>query len=254
MRRAIKTLLLLTCLFLAGCLRTPWDYHQADMHINLGKAYLEANQYIPALKELLEAEKFTPSDARIHFHLGLAYHGLGSDDKAVTALKRAIDLNPAYSEAHNMLGIIYYNAGQWDMAIASFGSAVANLVYETPANALYNMGRAYHQKGEYPQAMSRYHEALRRAPNTVLAPIIFKDMGLASLAMGQTDEAVHHLKKALAGVPDYAEAQYWLAECSVRKKDLQEAIRRFQRLVESAPESEFGLKAQGRLNDLKQTK
>jgi tetratricopeptide (TPR) repeat protein len=255
-RRAVKTAtgILLVFLLLAGCLKTPWDYHQADMHMNLGKAYIEANQYIPALKELLEAEKYTPSDPRIHFHLGIAYHGIGVDDKAVAALKKAVDLKPEYSEAHNMLGILYYNTRQWDMAIASFERALANLVYETPANALYNMGRAYHQKGDYPQAMSRYQEALRRAPNTVLGPIIFKDMGVTSLAMGRVDEATLHLKRALADVPDYAEAQYWLAECSARKKDRAEAIRQFQALAERAPESEFGVKAQGRLNDLKQTR
>jgi tetratricopeptide (TPR) repeat protein len=255
-RRAAKawTVMMLTFLLLAGCLRTPWDYHQADMHMNLGKAYIEANQYVPALKELLEAEKYTPSDPRIHFHLGIAYHGMGVDDKAIAAFKRAIDLKPDYSEAHNFLGTLYYNAGQWDPAIASFDRALANLLYETPANALYNMGRAYHQKGDYPQAMSRYHEALRRSPNTVLAPIIFKEMGVTSLAMGQVNEAAQHLRKALALVPDYAEAQYWLAECSVKMKDWDEAGKQFQALAEKGPESEFGLKAQGRLNDLKQMK
>jgi Flp pilus assembly protein TadD len=98
-----------------GCLKTPWDYHQADIHMSLGMAYIEANQYTPALKELMEAEKYTPKDARIHFYLGIAYHGNGFSDKAVDAFKRAIDLKPDYSEAHNFLGIIYSNAGQWDM-------------------------------------------------------------------------------------------------------------------------------------------
>ena len=256
LQRLIKVspAILLISLLLMGCLKTPWDYHQADMHMNLGKAYIEANQYIPALKELLEAEKYTPDDARIHFYLGIAYHGNGIRDKAVDAFKTAIDLKPDYSEAHNFLGILYFNAGQWDMAIAAFNKALANIVYDTPAFALSNMGRAYYQKGDYATAMSKYHEALRREPNTVLMPIIANNMGLASLGMGRVDEAMQYFKQAIAAVPDYAEAQYWLAECYIKKKDWEEAKTQFQALVKTAPDSEFGLKAQNRLNDLKQMK
>jgi tetratricopeptide (TPR) repeat protein len=202
----------------------------------------------------MEAEKYTPKDARIHFYLGIAYHGNGFSDKAVDAFKRAIDLKPDYSEAHNFLGIIYSNAGQWDMAIASFNKALANIVYQTPAAALYNIGWAYNQKGDYPMAVSKYDEALRREPNTVLAPLIFKNMGLARVGMGQVNEAMYDFKQALAAVPDYAEAQYWLAECHIKKKDWEEAKTQFQALVKAAPDSEFGLKAQKRLNDLKQMK
>jgi type IV pilus assembly protein PilF len=253
LQRLIKVspAILLISLLLTGCLKTPWDYHQAGMHMNLGMAYIEANQYTPALKELLAAETFTPDDARIHFYLGIAYHGSGFSDKALDAFKRAIDLKPDYSEAHNFMGIIYSNAGQWDMAIAAFSKALANIVYNTPAAALYNMGWAYYQKGNYPMAVSKYDEALRREPNTVLAPLIFKNMGLARLGIGHVDEAMYDFKQALAAVPDYAEAQYWLAECHIRKKDWKEAKTQFQALVKTAPDSEFGLKAQNRLNDLK---
>jgi type IV pilus assembly protein PilF len=253
--RLIKAsiVILLAALLLLGC-KTPWDYEQAGTHVNLGMAYIEANQYNSALKELLEAEKYTPNDARIHFYLGIAYQGRGLSDKAIDAFKRAIELKPDYSEAHNYIGTIYLNAGQLDMAIASFNQALANIVYDTPANALYNMGWAYYKKGDYAMAMSKYHEALQREHNTVLMPIIAKNMGLASLALGQVDEAMRHLRKAIAVVPNYPEAQYWLAECHVRNKNWAEAKTQFQALAQAAPESEFGLKAKNRLNDLNQMK
>lgn len=255
-RRAAKawTVMMLTFLLLAGCLRTPWDYHQADMHMNLGKAYIEANQYVPALKELLEAEKYTPSDPRIHFYLGIAYQGRGLSDNAIAAFQRAIALKPDYSEAHNFLGILYSNAGQWDLAIAAFSKALDNIVYDTPAAALYNMGWAYYQKGDHATAMNKYQEAMSREPNTVLMPIIAKNMGLASLALGQVNEAMQYFRRAIAVVPNYSEAQYWLAECHVRNRNWEEARMQFQALVKAAPESEFGLKAKQRLNDLKQMK
>ena len=256
-RRTAKawTVMMLTFLLLSGCLRTPWDYHQADMHMNLGKAYIEANQYVPALKELLEAEKYTPNDARIHYYLGIAYHENGHNDKAIDAFKRAINLKPDYSEAHNFLGIIYSNAGQWDLAIASYNMALSNIIYNNPSFALNNMGKAYHQKGDYATAMNKYREALRREPNTVIMPVIVMNMGLANLALGQVSEATQHFKKAIVVAPNYyPETQYWLAECSVKMKDWEEARMQFQALVQAAPESEFGFKAKQRLNDLKQMK
>ncbi len=256
LQRLIKVspAILLISLLLMGCLKTPWDYHQAGIHMNLGMAYIEATQYTPALKELLEAEKYTPDDVRIHFYLGIAYHGNGFSDKAVDEFKKAIDLKPDYSEAHNFLGIIYSNAGQWDMAIASFNRALANIIYDTPAAALYNMGWAYYQKGDYLMAASKYGEALRREPNTMLAPLIYKNRGLARYGMGHISEAMHDFRQTLATVPDYAEAQYWLAECHIKKKNWEEAKTQFQALVTKTPDSEFGLKAKRRLNDLKQMK
>jgi type IV pilus assembly protein PilF len=243
----------MTALLFMSC-KTPWDYEQAAMHMNLGMAYIESNQNNAALKELLEAEKYTPDDARIHFYLGIAYQGRGLGDKAIDAFKRAVELKADYSEAHNFLGILYSNKGQWDMAIAAFNKALANIVYDTPAAALYNMGWAYYQKGDYNTAMSKYHEALTREPNTVLMPIITKNMGLASLALGQVDKAMQHFQKAIAVVPNYLESQYWLAECHVRNKNLEEAKTQFQALAKAAPESEFGLKAKNRLNDLNRLK
>jgi type IV pilus assembly protein PilF len=246
--------ILLASFVLTSCLKTPWDYEQAGIHMNLGTAYIEANQYNPALKELLEAERFTPDDARIHFYLGIAYYGKGLSNKAIAEFNRATELKPDYSEAHNFLGILYTNAGQWDMAIAAYKKALTNIVYDTPAAALNNMGWAYYQRGDYPMAMSKYYEALSREPNTVLMPVIENNMGLASLRLDQPDEAIRHFKKAIAVVPNYIEAQYWLAECYAKKKNWEDAITQFQILAKAAPESEYGIKAQKRLDDLKQVK
>jgi len=249
--RAAPLAILLLCFLLTGCLTTPWDHEQAGIHMDLGLAYIEANNYNPALKELLEAEKYTPDDARIHYYLGITYHGKDLGDKAIEEFKKATELKPDYSEAHNFLGIIYTNRRQWDMAIAAFQRALANVVYDTPAAALYNMGWAYYQKGDYAMALGKYREAVDREPKTVLMPIIEKNMGLASLGLNQVDEAMQHFRKAIAVVPNFIEAQYWLAECHARQKNWEEARVQFQTLIKAAPESEFGLKAQKRLSDLK---
>lgn len=242
---------LLCCFLLNGCMTTPWDHEQAGIHMKLGMANIESNNYNPALKELLEAEKFTPDDPRIHYYLGMAYYGKGYGDKAIEECKKAIELKPDYSEAHNYLGILYSGKKQWENAIASFQQALTNILYDTPAVALYNMGWAYDQKGDHATAMAKYREALVREPNTVLRPMIEKNMGLSSMALNQIDDAIQYFKRAIAAVPNFIEARYWLAECLLKQNNGEEAKRLLQTVIADAPASDFANRAKKKLNDLK---
>ncbi len=249
--RALATMLLF---FFTGCLSTPYDYERSRVHRDIGTAYIESGQYNAALKELLQAEKHTPNEAQIHYLLGIAYYGKSMSDKAVEEFKKAIDLKPEYSEAHNYLGTIYLNDGQWDTAIDSFNRALDNIVYDTPALALYNMGWAYHKKRDYATALKKYAEAVRREPHTALMPMIEKNMGLVNFEQGRMDEAVQHFKEALKLAPDFAEARYWLGESYLNQKRTDEARNAFQAVVKSGPESRFGVMAQMKLIELKSLK
>jgi tetratricopeptide (TPR) repeat protein len=253
-RIVIGVFTLILFVFITGCLRTPWDYEKARVHLDLGIAYIESGQYNSALKELLEANKRTPSDPRIHYFLGITYYGKSLNDKAIEEFQTAVDLKSDYSEAYNYLGIICLNAGQWDNAIDFFSKALANIVYDTPALALYNMGWAYYKKGDYPMALSKYYEAVSREPNTILLPMIEKNMGLATFEQGRVDEAIQHFKNALKIIPEFMESQYWLGECYLKQKRIEEARAAFQVVVKTAPESKFGMIAQTKLNDLKKAK
>jgi type IV pilus assembly protein PilF len=151
---------LLVC-SLAACANTAKLKQQAGNHINVGSAYLGAGQYAPAVKEFAEAERLTPDDPKVHFLLGIAYHGRGLDDKAIVSFQRAIGINPDDSAAHNFLGAIYLGKGRLDDAIASFNKALGNPLYDTPATALYNLGRAYYEKGQYEAALKRRSQRAR---------------------------------------------------------------------------------------------
>jgi len=237
--------------FFTGCLSTPYDHERSRVHRDIGTAYIESGQYNAALKELLQAEKHTPNEAQIHYLLGIAYYGKGMNGKAVEEFRKAIDLKPDYSEAHNYLGTIELSDGQYDAAIASFGRALENIVYDTPSLALYNMGSAYHKKRDYATAMNKYIEAVRREPNTVLLPMIQKNMGLVNFEQGRLDEAIQHFQDSLKIAPDLAESRYWLGECYLKQQRIHEARAAFQAVVKSGPESRFGVMAQAKLIELK---
>ncbi|MBE9547626.1 MAG: tetratricopeptide repeat protein [Proteobacteria bacterium] len=228
---------------MAGCATNGLKKERADAHLDVGKAYIQARQYTFALKELLEAEKINPRDPEIHYCLGISYHGKGLTKEAIAEFEKVVDLKPNYSNAHNYLGTIYLSIGLVDKAIGEFNKALANVLYTTPEVALYNMGRAYSQKGDYRTALTKYNEAVIKKPNTIPIPLIEKDMGIVSFKLGDVDKAIRHFRKSLEIAPEYVEPHYWLGRCYVKKGNVDGAIEEFRAVVRIAPESEFGRKA-----------
>ena len=243
-------MVLAAALFFAGCATDYEKKQRAQLHIDMASAQIQAGNYTTGLKELLEAEKLTPEDPQIHYLLANAYSGKGMNDGAVREVKKAIELKPDYSEAHNYLGILYLNMGQYDRAIESFNRALANPLYETPSFPLYNMGRAYYQKGDYFIALAKYDEAISKEPNTIILPLIEKDRGIASLKAGYTNKAITHLKKSIELVPNLAEAHYWLGEAYLTVKNRRDAASEFKTVIRLAPDSDLARMARQRLDRL----
>ena len=241
---------LAVALLVAGCATDQEKKQMANLHVEMAAAQLQAGNYTAGLKELLEAEKLTPDDPQIHLYLAMAYGGKGMNDDAVREAKKAIELKPDYSEGHNYLGTLYLNMGQHDRAIESFNRALANPLYETPSLPLYNIGRAYYQKGDYLMALAKYDEAVSKEPKTIILPLIEKDRGVASLKAGYTNKAITHLRKSIELVPNLAEAHYWLGEAYLTLKNRRDAVREFKTVIRLAPDSDLARTARQRLDRL----
>jgi tetratricopeptide (TPR) repeat protein len=236
--------------FFMGCAGNRAKQDQADIHKNIGIAYLGSGQFTEALKEFILAKEHTPKDPQIHYFLGVAYHEKNLNDKAIKEFKKAIDLKANYSEVYNYLGMIYMDIGLLDKAIDSFNQALANILYETPAAALYNMGAAYYKKGMYETALAKYNEAIVKEPNSILVPLIEKNTGITLLAQGNEGDAIKHFKKSLELSPSLIESQYWLGVCFLKVKNFEAAKSAFESVIKLAPESDFGIKAKESLKSL----
>jgi type IV pilus assembly protein PilF len=235
---------------LAACAASPWNKEQADSHINVGIAYLGSQRFNDALKEFMLAEEYTPREPQVHYYLGIAYYEKGLTDKAINAFDRAVSLKEDYSEAHNFKGNIYLGMGQWDKAIHAFQQALANVIYETPDKALFNMGRAYYGKRDYQMALKLYAEAKNNKPNTVPLPLLDHHMGMASYAGGNYDQASRYFLKALEQAPALLESRYWLGHCYVKLQYRDRARQEFQSIITAAPESELAGEARKTLNSI----
>ncbi len=250
LRRGGYLWVLLLLISLAACANKARLQEQAGNHINIGTAYLGSGQYNSAMKELLEAQRLTPDDPKVHYLLGISYHGKGLDERAIGEFQRAIALNPEYSAVHNYLGAVYLDQGRLDDAIASFTRALANILYDTPATTLYNLGRAYYAKGQYDTALKQYRDAVSREPGSVLMPLIEKELGRVWLAKDDTGEAIHHFLKSIELAPSLAESHYWLGICYRKQNRTAEAEAAFRTVGKLTPDSEFGRKAQEQMRSM----
>lgn len=235
----------------AGCATSPWNQEQADIHMNIGNAYIQSGKYNSALKELLQAEKLGKPNPRVHYSLAVSYYyGKGLNQLAIAELKKAVNLDADYSEAYNFLGVIYSSMEKWDQAIEAFEKALSNILYDTPAYAHYNMGWAYYKKGDYGSALKQYELALVQDPDTVDLPLLEKNMGIVLLAQGRTADALKHLQKSIALMPSLAESHYWLGRCYIEQKNLEKAEAAFQQVMKLAPDTEWAEKSRGKIEEL----
>jgi len=223
---------------------------QSRVHMDLGIAYIKSRQYTPALRELMAARKMNPKDAEVHYYMGLTYYGKGLNDDAAKEFKKALSLNPEYPEAHNYLGTVYLEMELYDKAIKEFSLALENVLYDTPAVSLNNIGWSYYKKGNNKRAIEHYSKALRKEPDTILIPIIHNNIGLAHLDEYNIDAALLHFTRALEIAPSLAEPRYWLGICYLKKGLTRSAIKAFKTVVGINAESKFGLLARERLNVL----
>ncbi|MDO9515690.1 MAG: tetratricopeptide repeat protein [Syntrophales bacterium] len=246
----ILLLIIAGAVFLTGCAASRQDRERAASHVTIGTAYLGSGQFSPALREFLMAQRLSPDDPEIHYYAGLSYYGNGLKEEAKRQFEAAVSKKPDYSEAHNYLGTIYLEEGLYDRAIESFDRAISNMLYKTPAITLNNAGWAYHKKGDYQTALTKYETALRREPDTVIRPLIQKNMGIAYLAGHNIDKAVYYLKKSLDSAPGMTESHYWLGISYLEGGNRDKAIQELRLTAETNPESVFGLKAREKLDSL----
>jgi len=237
-------------LFLTGCATNRQDREKAASHVKIGTAYLGSGHFSPALREFLIAQRLSPDDPEIHYYTGLAYAENGLKEEAKRQFEVALSIKPDYSEAHVRLGSIYLEEGLYDRAIEAFNRALSNMLYETPAVALNNIGWAYYKKGDYQTALTKYEAALRREPNTVIRPVIQQNRGIAYLAGHNTGKAIYYLKKAIDNAPGMTDVHYWLGMAYLEGGDRGKAIRELRFAAETSPESAFGVKAREKLDSL----
>jgi tetratricopeptide (TPR) repeat protein len=86
----------------------------AEVHLNLGHAYLKLQKDRDAIKAFKEAIKLNPKVAETYYGLGFAHFRLGRFREAADAFKKATVLEPKMAKAHYGLSLAYQELGMTD--------------------------------------------------------------------------------------------------------------------------------------------
>jgi Tfp pilus assembly protein PilF len=221
---------------------------QADVHYKLGVSHLQANNPTLALKELLIAVENGPQNPSIHASLAQAYQLKKAFPQAEQHYLQAIQLSDSDPRYQNNLASLYIDMQQWDKAIAYFDKAAANLLFMSPHIALTGKGYAYFKKQDYPAAIQQLDEVIAIAPRYAQAYYYKSE---TYKAMGKQELARLTMEKAVDVAPGFVQAIYQLGVMSLQDNQTAAAQSRFERVVELAPTSEWGMQAAEMLRALK---
>jgi protein O-GlcNAc transferase len=96
----------------------------AEVHCNLGSAWVELGRFDAAVASCTRALEIDPRLAEAHNNLGNGLRGLGRLPEAVANYRRALELKPDFADAHHNLGMVLQELGRFEEAVASLQRAL----------------------------------------------------------------------------------------------------------------------------------
>ena len=171
---------------------------QGWYHLNLAQGGTSPRENIKkAFGFARKALSLDESDGFALALLGILYGRIGQHDKAIESGKRSVGLYPNGALCYQALGMNLCNAGKLDEGISTIKQGVR--INPFPAYWYHHeLGRCYHQKGQYEDALIEFKKALRSAPD---APIVHAGLAITYSALDRIEEARASTAKCLESMP-----------------------------------------------------
>jgi tetratricopeptide (TPR) repeat protein len=203
-------------------------------YLSLGSIFFQRGYYEQSDGFFRAALKDDPNSAEAHYGLGSACLKLQRNKEALGSFQRATQLPAAYPDtlanAWNNLGLLATEEGKTAEAIPSFQEALR----ENPNHfiAMVNLGNAYRQQRQWPEARETLTQALTIRPED---PEGNYAMGMVFAETDDTARAFNYLQKALKARPAYPEALNNLGVLYLRTRRRDEAVASFEECIRVAP-------------------
>lgn len=255
----------------------------AQAHYNLGVAYADMNEIGKAKSWYEKCLKYNPSHVEAWCNLGVLHKNQGNIDLAIQAYEQALSLNPNYqlakgnlaltlcekgtlmkktdrnmarllykkslalqpslADAHYNLGVLYAERGKLQRALVSYNLAVSFRPDMTEAHN--NLGVVHKELGNLPKALECYKRALqsdRQHHQT------HNNIAVVYTLLGEVDKASEHLQLANLLSPQYAEAHNNIGVLLRDQGDIDSAITHYEKCTQLDPTAIMA--AQNRLHAL----
>lgn len=172
-----------------------------------------------------------PSHWEGYYGLGLAYRKMGRFDKAIEALQHARSSAPEDQDVFRELGIAYFFSGKVDQAIMEL-EAVRSATGGGQSNdfmALYYLGRAYQEKGDFGKALPLFLRVRKENPDFLE---IYYHLGSVYGRIGQKGFSHFYFGKHFRmkweknnALLHYRAAMEWLERGSSEREEAQREIK-----------------------------
>ena len=199
MRTWLPSLIAAGLLLFPACSRSPQKREARFME--LGKKFLQRNDYVRAGLEFRNAIQAAPADAEPYYQLGMTYLGAGNRSLAVSCFRKAAELNPKHAAAQ--------------LELADMLATVNDRVIVADAE-------------------KRAQAVAAQFPNNVDA---LNTLALTELRLGKPQEAVGHLEQALQRLPGSLESSALLMRARLSRGDVKGAEAAVQGCFRKSPES-----------------
>jgi tetratricopeptide (TPR) repeat protein len=159
---------------------------------NVGNAYQREAKYDLAIKYYEEVLKLNNNNPLAHNDLGVAYQNTGKSNLAIREFLEAVRLDPYYTDARNNLGNIYLITNQLDLAIVQYQKTIDLNPKHMMAHT--NLGILYQKQGKMRESLDEFRIGLNLNPHSSIAQFNYAYM---MDIMGQKNEAISHYEEAI---------------------------------------------------------
>ncbi|MCG6924234.1 MAG: tetratricopeptide repeat protein [Acidobacteria bacterium] len=202
---------------------------EGESHFNSGLIHLREGRVDMAVKEFERAVKSDSKNPYFRKGLGQAYAGRGDFKDAIKQFREALELNPYYVDVRNDLGTALILAGNREEGKREFLTAYADATNPTPEVSARNLGQAYLDEKNYPEAINWFRTAIGRAP---AYPDPYLGLAAALMATDRLDEAVILLESGVEAAPApglylaVGQAYFKAGRFAEARSSLEEAMRK----------------------------
>jgi len=204
----------------------------AEMRFSTGVMHLREGRVDLALEEFKKAVKEDGKNPYFQKGLGLAYSAKRDWKSAIAAFRRALELNPYYVDVRNDLAAALIGSGDREAGKKEFLTAYSDATNPTPEVSARNLGQAFLDEKNYPEAINWYRTSINRNKEYSDAYLGLAD---ALVGAGRADEAVVQLEAAVAQMPNDASLQLGLGQAMLRAGRFAEARKRLDDVVKKDP-------------------
>jgi tetratricopeptide (TPR) repeat protein len=170
-------------------------------------------------------------NASVHLLLGKAYAQQEDYPSAVNELTTALRLDPRLPEAHYYAGLVYLRQNEFESAAREFRAELE--LRPGDPHTMYHLGYTLLLQGQLPESVGLLRQVVKATPDYEMA---YFELGRALLQQEDTAGAIESLETAKKLAPDHDAAYFQLSQAYRRAGRVQEAgqaLATYQKLIEA---------------------